>query len=238
MPEPRDVVPASADRPARLTLAGFAAAVQREVFDADRGLFGTWWRLWWRPGATLRRYIEWRDPALTPPVRYAIVALALAALLLHSLGISAEFAGGFEQGLAKANHASAQESGWAAAIGERLDWWLYLAAIPAMAAALENVYRRHINTAEALAFATYALAQIALGIALLIVLLDLAFGYAGTAPFALWPIYFAAACRAYFVADGFGAVRAAGAAAVMLAYLGLFTLALALGAIALARAFG
>jgi len=48
---------AQADRPPRLTLQGFADSVQREAFDVDRGLLGTWLQLWRRPGTTLRGYI-------------------------------------------------------------------------------------------------------------------------------------------------------------------------------------
>ena len=74
---------AQADRPPRLTLQGFADSVQREAFDVDRGLLGTWLQLWRRPGTTLRRYIHCRESRLTPPVRYAIICLALSALLLQ-----------------------------------------------------------------------------------------------------------------------------------------------------------
>src|SRR5688500_11343799 len=137
-------MPVPSDRPARLTLRGFADTVQREVFDADRDLLGTWLQLWRRPGSTIRRYVEWRDPRLTPPVRYAIVCLALSALVLRWFG-DLECKVGFEQGIAEADEGSGPGPAWARVIGEHMHWWLYLVAVPAMAGALESSYRSRIN---------------------------------------------------------------------------------------------
>ena len=229
--------PAHSDRPARLTLRGFAVSVQREVFDADRGLLGTWLQLWRRPGATIRRYIEWRDPRLTPPVRYAIVCLALSTLVLQWFG-GIEYKVGFAQGLAAAEEGSEPIPAWARSIGEHLHWWLYLVAVPAMAGSLESGYRGRINWAEALAFATYVLAQISLGVILLAALASELPGYADSLPWLLWPAYVAAACHGYFKPDGKGLGRALSTMALMLAFLVLFTTALAFVAIALGRAFG
>jgi hypothetical protein len=230
-------VPAHSERPARLTLRGFADSVQREVFDADRGLLGTWLQLWRRPGTTIRRYIEWRDPRLTPPVRYAIVCLALSALLLQWFG-DLDYRVGFEQGIAEAEGASGPTPSWTRSIGEHLHWWLYLVAVPAMAGALESGYRARINWAEALAFATYVLAQISLGVVLLAAVASELPGYADYMPLLLWPVYFAAACHGYFKPDGAGLGRALGTMALMLALLMIFTIAVAFVAIALGRAFG
>jgi hypothetical protein len=230
-------VPAHSDRPARLTLRGFADSVQREVFDVDRGLLGTWLQLWRRPGATIRRYIEWRDPRVTPPVRYAIVCLALSALVLQWFG-DVQYKVGFEQGIAQSEEGSGPAPSWARSIGEHMHWWLYLVAVPAMAGALESGYRARINWAEALAFATYLLAQISLGVVLLTALASKLPGYAGSVPLLLWPVYFAVACHGYFKPDGQGFGRALSTMVLMLALLLIFTSALAVVAIALGRTFG
>ena len=227
-----------ADRPARLTLRGFLDSVQREVFDADRGLLGTWLQLWRWPGATVRRYVEWRDPRLTPPVRYAIVCLALSTLLLHWFDLGADFKTGFQKGFLEADQDPTRNQALGDLIGQHLDWWLYLVAIPSMAAALEGVYRARINWAEAFAFATYSLAQLSLGISLLIVLLSHGFGYVGAAPLLLWPIYFGVACFGYSRTEGLGLWSALRATVLMLAYVLLFSLALAFVTLALVGLFG
>lgn len=214
---------AQADRPPRLTLRGFADSVQREAFDVDRGLLGTWLQLWRRPGTTLRRYIQWRESRLTPPVRYAIICLALSALLLQWFDISPDLKIGFQRGLSDSQQGSEPLPAWFGMVSEHLHWWLYLVAVPAMGAAVHSRYGDRINLAEALAIATYALAQLSLGISLLMVLASELLGYAGALPMLLLPIYFALVCYGYFVPDGYGLRRAVGTTVLMLSCLMLFT---------------
>ena len=215
------------DRPARLTLQSFAHAVSDELFNLHRGLVGTFLALWRRPGTTIRRYIEWRDPALTPPLRYLIVSLAVSALAGHLLG----YQSGFAEGATRAAESEAMDT-------ERLkelisQFWLWLAALPALAVALERAYRSTINSAEALAFSSYAIAQISLGfLGLLTIAEKLPIPRGGSAEgavfvslIALAPVYFILACHGYFRREGFGLGRAVAATVYALMLLALFTMA-------------
>lgn len=58
-----------------------------ELFSLDRGLPWTFVQLWRRPGATIRGYVAARDPRVTRPIRYLVIATAAltgAMLLLRS----------------------------------------------------------------------------------------------------------------------------------------------------------
>ncbi len=69
--------------PAPLTARDLWREVVDELFSLDRGLPYTFVSLWRAPGVTVRRYVETRDPKVTRPVRYFLVAAgAMAATVL------------------------------------------------------------------------------------------------------------------------------------------------------------
>lgn len=226
-------VAAVVPRPTRLTLSRFAATVQRELLSLDRGWAGTWLSLWRRPGATIRRYVEWRDSSLTPPLRYLIVNLALCALLVSLFDIGADYRAGLEQGYAAGSSVTSSNAARMAAVLQRVDLWLWLACLPAMALALERVYQPTMNLAEALAFSSYVMAQTSPGILiLLMVVTALEWGGALPVVIVLGPLYFVTACRGYFAPEAVAPGRALAATVLTLALLGLFTVALVFLAIA------
>ena len=95
-----------------------------------------------------------------------------------------------------------------------------------MGAAVHSRYGDRIHLAEALAIATYVLAQLSLGISLLMVLASELFGYAVALPMLLLPIDFALVYYGYFAPDSYGRGRAMGTTVLMLACLLLFTVSL------------
>ncbi len=205
-------------RPPRLTLTAFLASVGDEVFSLERGFPWTFWQLVRRPGWAVRRYVEWRDDRLTRPLRYLIVAVALAALLLHALGVDRSFLSGVELG-AQGSGADAARAAAIAAVFARFDLILLLVWVPAVALAVRLAYRRHgINLVEAIVLAAFVLAQVCLLQALLILVLaptqlqDSAAAIAGLLA-VVWPfIYLAWTCKGYFADRNTGIGTALGAA--------------------------
>lgn len=145
----------------RLSARVFFNDVADELFSLDRGAPYTLAQLLWRPGPTVRRYIEQRDPRLTKPFRLVLICLAVAALILHLSGIS----DGYRQGMnsdAGAAIGDAAGLSFRLALGvffEKFDVMLVLCWVPAVAASMQWVYRKHaLNTAEAFVFGLYTLA--------------------------------------------------------------------------------
>ncbi len=90
-------------RPTRLSTRTFLGEIVDEVFSLDRGLPWTFRELLRHPGTVIRRYVEWRDSRLTRPLRYLLVALALAAIAFHLLEISGAGVSKFEAGFKRVN---------------------------------------------------------------------------------------------------------------------------------------
>ncbi|HRQ64101.1 MAG TPA: DUF3667 domain-containing protein [Xanthomonadaceae bacterium] len=205
---------AAEPRPPRLTLGAFLASVGDEVFSLERGFPWTFWQLARRPGWAVRRYVEWRDPRLTRPLRYLIVAVALAAVLLHALGVDRSFMAGVELG-AQGSGADAARAAAIAAVFARFDLILLLVWVPAVALAVRLAYRRHdINLIEAIVLAAFVLAQVCLLQALLIlVLVHAQTGVAAAGLLAMaWPfVYLAWTCKGYFADRNCGIGAALGA---------------------------
>ena len=142
----------------RLSARVFFADVADEVFSLDRGLPYTLGQLLIRPGPTIRRYIERRDPRLTKPFRLVLICLAIAAALVHLTGIGA--------GLSVEGAQSSQDStGGAfraamAAVSNNFDLVLVMSWVPAIAAGVQSLYKQHqLNYAEVFVFGLYTLPQ-------------------------------------------------------------------------------
>lgn len=145
----------------RLSARVFFNDVADELFSLDRGVPYTLGQLLWRPGPTVRRYIEQRDPRLTKPFRLVLICLAVAALILHFSGIS----DGYQQGMNSDTGAAIGDAAglsFRLALGvffEKFDLMLVLCWVPAVAASMQRVYRKHaLNVAEAFVFGLYTLA--------------------------------------------------------------------------------
>jgi hypothetical protein len=68
-----------------LTLRELGRELAEEFLSLDRGLPYTFARLLADPGGTIRRYVEARDPRITKPVRYFLIASAVLAATLYAL---------------------------------------------------------------------------------------------------------------------------------------------------------
>jgi hypothetical protein len=164
-------------RPARLTVRAFGEHIADELFSLHRGMPWTFWQLVANPGATLRAYVDWRDPRVTRPVRYFLVALALlgATAWLADLGVKTEQ--GFDaayrasEGPALAPPPSAPALRLAFDLLARPVVIALLTLLPAFAAAIERVFRTSgINLAESYAISTFVISQVAAMLALLMAL--------------------------------------------------------------------
>lgn len=156
----------------RLSARAFFDEVASELFSLDRGVPYTLWQLLLRPGPTIRRYVELRDARLTRPFRLVLICLAFAAAIM----VLTDFGQGFRQGFELADAESEQPSGGAfklaldAFIGH-FDLILLACWVPAVAAGIQSMYRRHaLNYAEAFVFGLYVL-PLAILIALLLTVL-------------------------------------------------------------------
>jgi hypothetical protein len=147
------------DRPPRLETRVILGEVVEELFSLDRGLPFTLWQLLSRPGASVRRYVEWRDTRMVRPFRLTLVALAFAALAFTVAGVEGEFARGFRDGASSAGSAAnVEEQGGALAwLLAHLQWLLLIVWVPASAEAINRSYRPlALNLAEQCAIALYA----------------------------------------------------------------------------------
>lgn len=141
------------ERPQKqLTLSEIGRDLADEFLSLDRGLPYTFARLFVAPGATMRRWLEDRDPRITRPVRYLLVAttvLAAVAYLLRGRYDALEF-------IAR-NPNAVQASRLAA---EHL-LLTKLASVAVGALLLWLVYRRRSTTfVEAIVVSAYAGAQV------------------------------------------------------------------------------
>ena len=147
------------ERPPRLDARSILSEVAEELFSLDRGLPFTVIQLLRRPGSSVRRYVEWRDPRMVRPFRLTLVALAFAALSFAHAGVEGEFANGFQEGAADAGAAAdaTQRNGALAWLLAHLQWLLLIVWVPATAEAINRAYRPlGLNLAEQCAIALYA----------------------------------------------------------------------------------
>ncbi len=188
-------------RPPRLSTPALLRELADELFSLDRGLPWTFGQLLRRPGAAIRRFVEWRDPRVTRPLRYLLIALATTALGFHLAGISGDWLRGFEAGFAGALN-SGQSAGALVALMQRFDLLLVVAWIPGVAAAVQSVYRSHaLNFAEAGTIGIYTLAQVALLQIPVVSVIPMG-TMAEFGVFALWPFaYLSWVCHGYFADD-------------------------------------
>lgn len=223
-------------RPTRLSTQIFLRELADEFFSLDRGLPWTFWQLLRHPGATIRRYVEWRDPRLTRSLRYLVISLAVTALVLHLLGLSDDWMREFEKGFTQGTEGDAAGTAAVVAMFQRFDLLLALTFVPAVAVAVRKVYHAQtVNLAESSVVSAYALAQIALLQIPVLALLQLPALQSASIYmlFLLWPFgYVSWVCRGYFAVDGHGVVSAAkvGLLAgflVLLGLLGFFMTAIA-----------
>lgn len=159
-------VDAPSPPPPRLTMRAVGAQLVDEFASLDRGWPFTLGQLLRRPGHALRRYVEWRDPRYTKPLRYFVVALALAGLLVADFG--AGFVRGFAQGFADAGPAVAATAGGLRAPSLLVSLFAFLARgeilvplalVPTLAAALQHAFPDEVNLAESFAISAYVSAQ-------------------------------------------------------------------------------
>ncbi|HET7845769.1 MAG TPA: DUF3667 domain-containing protein [Xanthomonadales bacterium] len=214
----------------RLTLRAIGEQVADELLSFDRGLPWTFAQLSWRPGNAVRAYLERRDPRLTKPLRYFVIVLAAAGLALAHSDFAQGFAHGFMEGWGDAPG----RSGLVAVLA-RPEVVFTATFLPALAAAISSRFARHdVNTAEALATATYLTAQALAWFTLLA--LSLSMIHANLS-LAAWPIAFVA--LPIFGLRQLGAPRGAGLfdAALSVAMAWVLALLLSVPALLLANAW-
>ncbi len=144
----------------RLSTRVFFADVAGELFSLDRGVPYTLGQLLVRPGPTIRRYIVERDPRLTKPFRLVLICLAVVAAVMHLTGIGVDFPG-MQPGRPQSTDSTtnAFRAGLTTVVGN-LDVMLVLCWVPAIAAGVQSLYRRHQhNYAEVFVFGLYTLPQ-------------------------------------------------------------------------------
>lgn len=147
------------DRPPRLQTRTILGEVAEELLSLDRGLPFTLWQLLAHPGASVRRYIEWRDPRMVRPFRLTLGALAFAALAFALAGADGSFTAGFREGFSQARAAdqAPAQSGALDWLLAHLQWLLLIVWVPATAEAINRAYRPlGLNLAEQCAIALYA----------------------------------------------------------------------------------
>lgn len=151
------------ERPPRLETRVILAEVVEELFSLDRGLPFTLWQLIRRPGASVRRYVEWRDARMVRPFRLTLFALAFAALALTVAGVEGEFAQGFHAGLSdtRGDATMLEQGGALQWLLAHMQWLLLIVWVPASAEAINRAYRPlALNLAEQCAIALYAFVPI------------------------------------------------------------------------------
>ncbi len=201
-------------RPPRISTPVVLAEIGDAVFSLERGLLWTFWQLCRRPGWSLRRYIEWRDERTMRPLRYLLVCLAFAAILLHLTGASQAFLGGVEAGALQSAQGEARPAADAqhiAAVFARFDLLLLLIFMPSVGLAIHAAYRRTgIHLAEAIVISAFLLAQVSVLSSLAIVgfsLMPWIPKEMGFLAGALLPVYLGFAIASYFRPDGCGIGR-------------------------------
>lgn len=150
------------ERPPRMDARALLADVLQELFSLDRGVLFTLRGLLRSPGASVRRYVEWRDPRMVRPFRLSLGALAFAAVAFALSGSGEGFSSGFQEGF---NSTRSLDAAQTPAQHRALDWllghaqWLLLLVwVPASAEAIGRAYAPlRLNLAEQCAIALYAL---------------------------------------------------------------------------------
>jgi hypothetical protein len=194
-----DLPPTDAALPPRLTMRAFWRELGDGMFNLERGLPWTFWRLLRAPGALIRDFVVRRDPRIVRPVRWFLLGFGLLALVFQAAGggdvvyasIAAETKGGADAS------SDAQAFWW---LLTKAQWLLLVSVVPAGAAGLCKAYRREQpEFAEMWVFCLYVAGQAMLLIALLATLEGLSgwpvFGYAALATV---PALYVAACVGYF----------------------------------------
>lgn len=201
-------------RPPRLSISALMHAIGDEVFSLHRGIPWTVAGLVWRPGLMIRRYIEQRDPRITPPVRLLLLFMAVFALFLH------DFADGFSRGYA-AGFADSMPGGAPSArlleALQQLHWLLLACWAPSIGGAMQRAYPAlQLNAAEAVVFGLYTLAPALLLVGLVAWLpLDI-IGWAASLAI-VWTVGLAA--YGYARPQGHGIARALGCVLLACLYL-------------------
>lgn len=146
-------------RPPRLSARQLVSEITQELFSLDRGLPWTFGQLLSRPGATVRRYIEWRDPRLTRPSRLLLLVLTMAALLWQIPWLGLEVESGIADGMGAAEAGrDALVSRALQAVQGHFDLWLVISWVPAAGAAMQRSFRpSQLNLAEAVVVGFYTL---------------------------------------------------------------------------------
>lgn len=170
----------------RLSAQAFFADVADELFSLDRGVPYTLGQLLIRPGATIRRYIVARDARLTKPFRLVVICLAVVAALVHLSGIGDSFLHDFNNAASRPVDANASAFRAAMnAVTGNLDVMLVLCWVPAIAAGVQSLYKRHqLNYAEVFVFGLYTLPLMLLWLVPMLLLI----AWSGDAPGWLLPV--------------------------------------------------
>ncbi len=204
---------------AKVSLAGLARQVRDELFSLDRGFGWTLATLYRDPGEAIRAYVDRRDARATPPVRYAVLALAITALSMALFRLL---------GRERAPDTPPTDDALLVLVG-RPELVLVLALIPALALALLALFRRErIEPGEAGVVASYAVAQAIMTLAFTALLLapfqltTPVYAGAGTATFCTYVIY---AIARYFGARWSTWLRAVLASALAIVLAGSLMLA-------------
>lgn len=144
----------------RLSARVFFADVADELFSLDRGVPYTLGQLLLRPGPTIRRYIEQRDPRLTKPFRLVVICLALVAALGHLAGLDTGLPAGLEGAPPDQDSTGGAFRAAMAAVTNNFDLVLVLCWVPAIAAGVQSLYKPYqLNYAEVFVFGLYTLPQ-------------------------------------------------------------------------------
>ncbi len=183
--------------PERLTMAAFWRDLGDEAFSLDRGLPGTFLRMFRGPGALVRDYVATRNPRIVRPLRHFLVGFALLALVFSLAGGVESAREGVHAGLEGRGREAAEAIWW---LLSQVQMLLVLVVLPAGALAIERVYRRHGPTfAEAWVMCLFIAGQ-AMTVAALAFALDEWLHVPGMGPLLLLqvPVWFLATAMGYF----------------------------------------
>lgn len=182
--------------PPRLSTSEFWHEVVEGVFNLERGLPWTFWRMLVAPGRLIRAFVVDRDPRAVRPVRWFLTGFAVAALVFGLTGgDEATLEGMVEAGEASAGSARESAAWW---VLSQVQWLLLVAVVPACAAALRVVFvREQPNFAEMWVFSLYVFGQ-SLLIGAIAMLVDLAVTLPELALPAIPAWFFTAASLGYF----------------------------------------
>lgn len=190
-----DMPPDAASPPPRLTMPAFWHEVAEGMFNLERGLPWTFWRMLVAPGRLIRGFVVDRDPRIVRPVRYFLVCFSIAALVFGLVGGEADTLEGFNEDSVEAPSGDDAVIWW---VMSQVQWLLLIAVVPAFAAALRVAFASaRPNYAEMWVFSLYFTGQ-----TLLVGTVFMAFDW-----IAEWPEWvglaipawiFVAACLGYF----------------------------------------